>query len=588
MISAQDFIDRAEEMNIGHTTYSPHGMAGGVSIFDFDNDGWQDIYFTGGKYQDHLYRNLGDGSFEDVSTEMGLDLIADRYTMGVVAGDLDNDGFRDLFITTFKEERNICLRNNSGMGFEDIAESAGFSGTNWTSSTALGDIDLDGDLDVFVSNYVDFDAEPFFFNVTNSKPNILYENLGNWTFVVNKNIFENGHDGCTLAAAFTDVNRDMNPDLFVINDFGDFFGTNELYMYTYGFLSEMSDTMGAAAAMNGMGIAIGDFDDDGFFDYYLTNIRDNILYRNNAGQSLQEVSHDYKVNDNNPYYAWGTFFADLNNDTNLDLFVAKGSISESEDFQENKLYEYYPLFDNFADVSNLKGLNHPGKARGAVVADLDKDGRLDIVTNNVRVTEQNNDRPSIFMNQGSAGDFLILRLEGNISNRDAFGTRVEVFTSGKRMIRELTGGSTYLSNHHYMLHFGLGDLEIDSMHVYWPSGDFQTFSEIQRNASYFLEEGANLVLESGGSSSVVTIPDNEDLQLSPNPASTSTKLTSKELTVDGEDLTIFDQSGRQVAFTYKQTGRHEVEIRTEGFHAGLYFLRIKVGAVEYTSKLLVK
>ena len=182
LLPAQYFKDSTEELKINHSTYSPYLMAGGISVIDFNQDGFEDLYFTGGRFADQLFLNVDGKQFENVTLQTGLNQIAEYYTMGVVAGDLDNDGFPDLLVTTHRGERNICLRNVNGEYFENIAASAGIFGTKWSSTATLADTDLDGDLDIFIGNYIDFSEDPFFLNVDEMQPNHFFENQGQLEF----------------------------------------------------------------------------------------------------------------------------------------------------------------------------------------------------------------------------------------------------------------------------------------------------------------------------------------------------------------------------------------------------------------------
>lgn len=562
-VQGQQFIEVAEEINIGHVTYSPNYMAGGVSIFDFNNDGLQDIYLTGGAYPDHLYKNIGNGNFMDVTEASGISQLADRYTMGVVSGDLDNDGYTDLFITTYKGEQNICLRNNLGETFTDVTLEAGFFGEKWSASVAMGDPDNDGDLDIYVTNFLDFTEPPFFRNISAPQANFYFENLGNFKFQGSSEIFEQAKPGCSLAASFTDVDRDGDVDLFVINDFGYRYAPNELFINEGGLFLEMSEVLGVNAAMDGMGISTGDLDENGQFDYYFSNVGDNQLYVN-----LLNETDKYAVNDGGKFYSWGTFFADLNHDSYLDLFVAKGSISESDDIRENKLYEFYPYTSNFVDVSALKNLNAPEKARGAAFGDLDNDGDLDLVVNNVRVREENKGTAAVFFNNSTSGDFLQLKLEGQASNRSAYGAIVELFSGERKLIREVQGGSSYLSNNSSVVHFGLANLLIDSLMVVWPSGLKQTFSHPLSNFIYRLKEGGDLEVEQNLSTSIDEGLPKLASHLYPNPAQNFIVYKSAQ----NLRLQIMDVSGKAVPLASISWSKTEYTINISSLESGIYFL----------------
>ena len=264
---------------------------------------------------------------------------------------------------------------------------------------------------------------------------------------------------------------------------------------------EQAEVFEINEAINGMGIAIGDINNDGHFDYYFSNIGVNPLYAGGNTKAFTKITDNYLVNDGLGY-SWGTFFGDFNNDTFNDLFVAKGSISEGHDPQYNKLYLFDASNHDFIDVSVEYGLSDGHKARGAVYADLNNDGWLDIIVNNVKTSEENAGQVQVYLNQGflensvnSELQYLKIKLEGEISNRSAYGTLIEVYSQNRKLIREVRGGSSYLSNNSPIVHLGLGSLLIDSLVVTWPSKIRQVFTEILPNSFYHLVEGDELVIQ---------------------------------------------------------------------------------------------
>ena len=523
-LTAQLYSDVTEEVGLSHITYDPNQMSGGVSIIDFNNDGFEDIYLTGGRYTDHFFLNKGDGTFIDATIDTGADSMIDFYTVGVVAGDLDNDGFTDLFITTQQGQPNICLRNINGQYFEQVSAEAGFFGTKWSTSCTLGDVDLDGDLDLYVSNFVKFSGDPFFRNIISEEPNHFIENKDTWTFGTSELEFVGDVDGCTLVSCFTDIDDDMDPDLYVVNDFGSIFTPNEVYLNDplNGQMIERAEEYGMDVRMDGMGIAIGDVDGNGYFDYYLSNIGECPFFLSDKGPEFTDGNIRYNVNDGLGF-SWGTFFADLDNDSYLELFVAKGSISESHDPQYNRLYQYTPEVDDFLDVSEQAGISDPHRGRGAAYADFNNDGLLDLVVNNVRIKENNEGSALIYFNQESSpGSYIKLKLEGTVSNRSGIGALVQLFSGDRMLKREVTGGSSYLSNNSYIVHFGTGDLVIDSLVVKWPSGIKQSFNQPPSNEFYYLKEGDDLqVYEFESTTSVGSELLSDDLfsfQVFPNPS----------------------------------------------------------------------
>ncbi len=591
-IYGQQFSDVTHEVGISHITYDPNQMSGGVSILDFNNDGYEDIYFIGGKYADHLYMNTGKESFIDVTTDTGLDVMKAFYTVGVVAGDLDNDGFTDLFVTTQQGQPNVCLRNLNGTSFENVAEQAGIFGTKWSTTVTLGDVDLDGDLDIYISNFVSYEGDPFFRNIIAAEPNHFMENKGPWTFGKSNLEFTGAVDGCTLVSCFTDIDDDMDPDLFVVNDFGTIYTANELFFNDGQQMQELADNYGVAEKMDGMGIAIGDVDGNGYFDYYLSNIRDCPFYLNHEGPRFTDGARYYNVNDGLGF-SWGTFFADMDNDAYLDLFVAKGSISEAPDPQYNKLYRHDAEIDDFLDMSGESGLDNPHRGRGAVYADLNNDGFLDIVVNNVRIREDNQGQAMVFINQGLHDNgYVKIKLEGSISNRSAIGTQVSLHIGDHILKREVTGGSSYLSNNSYVVHFGTGTAIPDSLVIRWPSGIRQSFANLEAATYYYLKENSNLTLYDDNSTtaveSILDAASSLDFKFFPNPATDRIFLSKAIDLKSPAKVMIYNNYGQRIS-THRVSSRslQKREIDISSLLPGLYMGCISGPATSLCKKFVV-
>ena len=589
-LTSQSFIEVAEESGISHITFDPNQMSGGISVIDFNLDGYEDLYFTGGKYMDHLYRNNGNGTFEDVTSEMGVDVLQDYYTVGVIAGDLDNDGYTDLFITTQQGQPNICLRNMKGLSFEMI--DAGFFGTKWSTSCTLGDVDMDGDLDMYVSNFVSFSGDPFFINILNDEPNHFIENKGPWDFGKGDLQFSGSSDGCTLVSCFTDIDNDLDPDLYVINDFGYTYGPNEVFINNWPEeqLIDRSETFGLNDGMDGMGIAIGDIDENGFNDYYLSDVGVCPFYLHDGGNQFRDGNLEYNINDGIGF-SWGTFFADMDNDSYLDLFVAKGSISESSDPQYNKLYRYNPSLSDYDDASESSGINDPHRGRGAVYADFNNDGLLDIIVNNVRIKENNEGRALVYINQSEdVGNYIKVLLEGVESNRNAIGSHILLYAGDRMLRREITGGSSYLSNNSYVVHFGVKSMEIDSMVVLWPSGLRQKFDHITPNNFFYLKENNNLEIYELNNSTP-TYDHNVSIQfkLSPNPVNDHFYISGPENSGLPVQINIIDVTGtiKLHINDLSLDQAHQYPISVTNWNKGLYLVCLSYEGIEHCKKLIV-
>ena len=480
-------------MGIDHFTLDSNAMSGGVAIFDFNNDGFEDLYLTGGENGEKLYENIGGTFFREVATTTGIALILNEVnTMGVVAGDINNDGFTDLFISTAQNDRCYLLKNNNGETFTDISLPAGINHAFWSSTATMGDYDLDGDLDIYVGNYVQYDSVPFSINLTAAIPNFFYQNNGNETFTLLPPPLSGEDTGATLVASFTDFDQDGDSDLFVLNDFGDIFKPNKLLLnqYPISSLEEVSISMGFDNEMNSMGLATGDIDQDGDLDYYITNLGDNHLLENLNGTGFKDIAKSKNVNVGLGF-SWGTAFMDINNDSYLDLYVAKGSIfAENDDSQANKLFQFDQEIDNFLDISIAEGIAEPNRARGMAQGDLNNDGKIDFAVSNVKAVLSNEGNALLYMNESrSEGNWVKIILEGTTSNKSAYGSSIIVSANGRKFIKELTAGTSYLSSHSNVVHFGLGDLmTIDELTIHWPGKKIETFSDLSVNKTYKIIE----------------------------------------------------------------------------------------------------
>ena len=470
----------------------------GSAFFDYDNDGWQDIYLVNGSYltglapdplpSNRLFRNLGDGTFADHTAETGAG--DEGYGMGVAAADYDNDGDQDLYLGNYGP--NAFYRNDAGH-FVDVAPSLGVDDERWATSSAFLDYDQDGDLDLFIANYVDFDLTN---NVvckegkirTYCRPqayeplvDILYRNDGDQfsdvTAVAGIELKGRG-----LGVALADYDLDGDTDIYVAND-----GTmNFLYENRRGSFAESGLQAGTrynedGRAEAGMGVDFGDYDNDGHQDLFVTNFayETNTLYRNSGEGHFDDVATRAGLSE--PSYdplGFGTKFLDYDNDAYLDLFIANGHVLDLIDQIDTTLtltyYQANQMLRNeqgarFVDVSTQLGPGFTTKnvGRGTAVADFDNDGDLDLLVNAVA------DPPRLLRNDGgNQQPWLIVELRG-AEHRDALGTIVKVRFGTTTLTRERQSGGSYLSSHDPRLHFGLGAATNVDLEIRWPDGQTQ-------------------------------------------------------------------------------------------------------------------
>ncbi len=495
-------------------------MSGGAAVLDFDGDGWLDIYaLQGGPFPplednppfgDRLFRNCGDGRFQDVTTSSGLGGLPGGYSLGVAVGDYDNDGRPDILVTRWK---SYALYHNLGLGrFKEVTIEVGLGGDRGCpSSAAWADLDNDGDLDLYVCQYVKWDPKhpPLCEYPEHSKPGYSYCDpralpaLPDQLFRNDNGRFVNvtqsagivDHDGRGLGIVAADLDGDGRSDLFVANDTT----ANFFFRNCGGFrFSEQGIESGLASSaeggyLAGMGAACGDFDGDGRPDVAVTNFFNQAtsLYHNHGGGVFSDRSAASGLAAaTRQVLGFGIAFLDANNDGCLDLVQANGHVTDYRPTIPLEMKAQLLLGDGagrFVDVSDRAG--PPWQvlrlARGLIVCDLDNDGRTDVL-----LVSQNAPLALLHNRSQAPNHFLTLALEGTASNRDAVGARVAVTAAGRTQVAARFGGGSYLSASDPRLHFGLGSARIvDRVEVTWPSGRRDTYQGLAADTGYRLREG---------------------------------------------------------------------------------------------------
>lgn len=462
------FVENSAASGIDHYHLDPDLIGGGAALFDYDLDGHLDLFITGGEGRDRLFRNRGDASFEDVTRAAGIDGLWSTKTVGVLAADLNQDGMTDLLVTTGPGLANVLLLNDGNGRFRDRTAAAGMGQIAWSVSATAGDLDGDGDLDVYVGNYVDFSAEPFDQHITGPQGNFLYENLGNGRFRL---LPDPAPAGCTLAALITDYDNDGDADILVGNDFGDFYTANQALRNDRGSFQDVGPAVGFQEAINCMGIAGGDYNGDGLLDYYITNLGVNYYYEGLPDGTLANKTGSRHAVDGFGT-SWGTAQIDLNNDGLLDIVTAKGSLNANIGHDPNLLF----LGETGRTTFSQNAIELPdggfNKARGLVYGDLNGDGLLDVVTVGVRAADDGLARTQILLNTtDAAGHFLNVQLDDQVS---IVGSRVAAFVDDQQWTVEVVRGGSYVSTSVTDVHFGLGTADhLDSLVVTWPDGERQ-------------------------------------------------------------------------------------------------------------------
>jgi enediyne biosynthesis protein E4 len=536
-----NFIDIAEKAGITLTTvfggvdtkkYIIETTGTGVAIFDYDNDGWPDIFFVNGTTLEaakagkgptnHLYHNNHDGTFTDVTEKAGL-ADATGWGQGVCVGDYDNDGWEDIYVTYYGKNR--LYHNDHGV-FHDVTDKAGVGGSGkaWGSGCAFVDYDRDGKLDIIVANYVDFDlttapapgdrpsciwkGAPVMCGPRGLPPakNILYHNRGDGTFedVTTKAHIDQTNGHYALSVSTFDYDNDGWPDIYVACDST----ASILYHNNHdGTFTDVAVVAGAAfnedgRAQAGMGSTIADYNGDGWLDIFKTNFSDDTstLYRNNGDGTFSDVTTAAGLGLHTKYLGWGAMFFDFDNDGWPDLLLVNGHVYPEVDkyhlgssYQEPRILYHNNGDGTFTDVSEQAGpgITTLSSSRGLAVGDLWNNGQLSAVISNM------NARNSLLVNQVKyPNHWIAFKTIGTVSSRDGIGARITVRARKRLLVDEVRSGSSYDSNNDMRVHFGLGTAtKVDSVEVRWPSGLTERFDNLTIDKINEVKEGSGVAMQ---------------------------------------------------------------------------------------------
>jgi hypothetical protein len=498
----------------------------GVAAIDYDKDGWLDLFFVNGSTLEgfpagkapinQLYRNKGDGTFEDATAKAGLG--ASGWGQGACVGDYDNDGYDDLFVSYWGQNR--LYHNRRDGTFEEMTSRAhlGNARTRWGTGCAFLDYDRDGRLDLFVANYIDLDLATAptpdsglcrykGIQVACGPPglaggrNVLYHNRGDGTFddVSDQAGITRAKGTYGLGVSTLDFDNDGWVDVYVANDSN----PSALYRNNHdGTFTDTGVTSGCAYSQDGkpqagMGVAVGDYDRNGTMDIFKTNFAgDTSTLYANTGQGLcEDRTFAAGIGINTRWLGWGTGWIDLDHDGWLDLFLTNGHVYpevvqlKTEAGYKQRKVVYRNLGNGrFADISERLGepVTVPKAGRGSAFADFDNDGHIDIAISNV------NDRPDLFRLVDTSGHhWTTLTLVGTTSNRNAIGARVRCAAGGAVQWDEVRGGGSYMSQNDFRVHFGVGDAaRVDRVTVRWPNGLEESWENLAVDQFHVLKEGS--------------------------------------------------------------------------------------------------
>ena len=505
----------------GGQRYIVESVAAGLALFDYAGDGDIDIYFLNGAPllgtevheppTNALYRNDGGWRFVDVTHRAGVGDTG--YALGIAAADYDNDGHRDLYVNNYGP--NVLYHNNGDGTFTDVTTEAGVGcGDKVGAGACFLDADADGNLDLYVANYVDFtyenhvpcsvDGLPAYAGPKDYEPvpDYLWRNNGDGTFAdVSRQSGIGAHAGSGMGMVCADYDNDGDTDVFVCNDLRrNFFFEND----GTGTFQEVALVVGAAYNYYGgenasMGVDCGDYNNDGYLDFYMTNYQGElpVLYENTGGGFLDDVTQRARAGSGAyQHVTWGNGWVDFNNDGHRDLYVACGHIQDNVDLRDDRtsyLARNILLVNSgnatFDDTSGIggDGLLPEYSSRGAAFDDLDNDGDVDIVVLNSRT------EPNLLRNETENGNhWLQVELRGIESNRDGVGAHVQVVAGDLTQVAEVHSGRSYQSHYGSRLHFGLGShSRVDRIEVHWIGGGKDVLTDIAADLTLMITEGSS-------------------------------------------------------------------------------------------------
>ncbi|QDV25372.1 CRTAC1 family protein [Aureliella helgolandensis] len=499
--------------------YLVEAVASGMASFDYDGDGYLDLYFlSGGALKgadpsrvqpNRLYRNQGDWTFVDVTEQSGLGSLS--HSLGVSVGDVNEDGCPDVYVNNYG--RNELFLNCSDGRFVQSASQVTQCGSKVGAGVSMLDMDGDGDLDIYVANYIVFDydlREPSKFQgkvvyggpvLYPAEPDDLLRNNGDGTFT---NVSQSSGIGLDaewgMGTVCFDADADGDTDIFVANDSTrNFLWEND----GHGIFTEIALLGGVAYDYQGepqgsMGADVSDYNGDGTLDLFVTSYENQstTLYENLGSAIFQDITLSVGAGANTDRRVnWGTAFADLDNDQDQDLVLANGHIHDNlDEFDDTTSYRIHnQVFENeagrFTDCSMDCGIATVAKesSRGLVVEDLDRDGRPDLVVLNIRTV------PTLFKNSSAENNWIELDLIGIQASRSAVGTKVMAVHEGREQIRELLSGRGYQSHFGTRLHFGLGtSARLERLEIQWYGGDREVFHDLEANGLYTIRQGLGI------------------------------------------------------------------------------------------------
>ena len=496
------FTDVTTAAGIDHSFQVYEGMfGGGACVIDFNNDGWEDLYITGGMRDDILYMNNGHGGFVNVYEQSGMIETKKYVTQGVAGADVNRDGFVDLFITTISRrerkeaiprEINLLYINNGNGTFRNATKEFGLDQMySFSTSVSFGDFNADGWPDAYIGNY--FNEYKGKLNVIDDATVVGANQIAKGYLLLNENgkrfkdvysDYDLDFKGFGFGGIFTDFDNDGDQDIFVNHDFG-YKRTPDMLLenkYPWKSFKDVGKEKAMDLKINSMSTAVGDYNNDGLLDYYITNIGFN-YFMIGQGNDKPYINRAKELGMSIFSISWGANFVDFDQDGDEDLFVSNGDLNPNCVPMGDFYYENQGK--QFRENGIAMGVADYGIGRGSVVFDYDHDGDMDLLVVNQK-SMLDYPVPSmthLYRNDGKKGNWIKIKLKGVDAETHGIGSRIEIVAGGKRMIREIDGGaSSHMSHNSVIAHFGLGNITtVDKIIIHWVGGNTQTINQVGVN-----------------------------------------------------------------------------------------------------------
>jgi len=548
------FEEKAVELGI-NITGNFSAQLGGVSFYDYDNDGWDDITFASkGDFPVRFFKNNA-GTF----VEETFNMTVTGHSKQVLWVDYDNDGDNDLFVAR-EDAANKLYNNDGNFNFTDVSTIAGIPDTVLiTFGASFGDYDNDGDLDLFLSNKDD----------AKIIPNKLYRNNGDGTFTdvsLTAGISNVGH--LSFCSSFFDYNNDGHLDIYISND--RFLNTNILYKNNGdGTFTDVSLSSGAGVAANAMSTTIDDYNYDGYLDIYVTNtVEGNHLLKNNGDGTFTDIATSSGTIFNS--IGWGANFFDADNDTDMDLYVCSMVNNTASGLLTSGFYECDTGF-NYTVPTTAGFTNDTYTSFSNAIGDINNDGYQDFV-----VVNQAPENHTLWRNTGGSNNWLKVKLEGTVSNRNGIGSWIAVTINGQTMYRYTLCGEAFLGQNSATEIFGVGtETTIDDLTIFWPSGLVDNISNVTANQVMNVVEGSTLSINEENA---------DTFSVYPNPASDYMMIATT--ISEPYTISIFDSLGREVFVQKEQNKLARMDVSS--LASGLFFVEIRTETTKTVQKVVIQ